>query len=880
MKKLMVFSVLMLFSICESVAVIPANTRFFLNGIYYYGSGTSVGVSYRGDTWDAYTNEYTGDVIIPTSVVLSNTVCDVTRIDGSAFRGFTELNSVTIPNSVTSIGVYAFLNCTGLTAVTIPNNVTTINNYAFENCSSLTSVTIPESINEINTSTFQNCSSLTSVTIPNNVASIDNDAFSGCTSLTSVYLSNILNNIGTRAFENCSSLTSITIPGSVTTIKGQAFNGCNNLTTVIVERGTPISISSDVFSNRANAILFVPSGRKAAYQAADYWKEFKMIIEMSQSSETISFADAYVKALCVQNWDFNGDGEISDYEAAAVTDLGEVFKGNTTITSFDELQCFTGLTTINTQAFNDCTNLTSIVIPANVETIDYMAFSGCSNITSIVIPSNVTYIGDDAFRGTGLTSIDIPDNVTTMKSCCFAGCNNLVSATIGSGVTTYDSSALIDNPSLTSIVVSQENQVYDSRNGCNAVIRKSDNVLLTGCNNTVIPNGITGIFTYAFRGCIGLTSMTIPNSVMSIGEQAFCNCQGLTSVTIPKSVTSIGKRAFKDCRGLTAVHISDLDAWFGIDFNHNNLSNPLNWAHHLYLNGEEIKNLVVPSSVSNIHEFAFYGCTGFTSVTIPNSVTSIGQYAFGYTSFNSMTVGWNTPISINSNVFYIANTDAKLYVPYGTLSAYESASVWSDFHDIVELSSVSFTMNNLGMATFSNSTGLDFTNVQGLKAYIASGFSPSTGKLLLTRVDKVPANEGLVLKGEAGDYEIPFTTTDMYYSNLLVGVPTATTVSPTKGEYTNFILANGKYGVSFYTLSQEGIISDGKAYLQLPTSMLSNLSKGMVMAFDDEQDEATGIKDVDRDIMSDNHCYNLNGQRVDKIQRGVYIIDGKKVLIK
>ena len=754
MKKYITSFVLMLCSIGMSAH------DFEVNGIYYKKlnkfadpNAYGVAVTYRGNAYNTYTDEYTGEVNIPSFVECEsdNKTYKVLEIKDEAFRGCSGLTSVTIPNSVTTIGKCSFFLCSGLSSINIPNSVTSIGAEAFGK------------------------TGLTSVTLPNNLVEIDHHMFCGCTSLTSVF-----------------------IPSSVTTISLGAFEDCTSLAAVFVENVNPISIfNSDVFSNKANAILFVPSGSEAAYQAADYWKEFKKIVEISQSSETISFADAYVKALCVQNWDFNGDGEISDYEAAAVTDLGEVFKGNTTITSFDELQCFTGLTTINTQAFNDCTNLTSIVIPANVETIDYMAFSGCSNITSIVIPSNVTYIGDDAFRGTGLTSIDIPDNVTTMKSCCFAGCNNLVSATIGSGVTSYDSSALIDNPSLTSIVVSQENQVYDSRNGCNAVIRKSDNVLLTGCNNTVIPNGITGIFTYAFRGCIGITSVTIPNSVISIGVQAFYNCSGLTSVTIP------------------------------------------------------------------------------------NSVTSIGNYAFGKTSLNSMTVRWSTPISINSNVFSNnSNTNATLYVPYGTLSAYESASVWSDFHDIVELSSVSFTMNNLGMATFSNSTGLDFTNVQGLKAYIASGFSPSTGKLLLTRVDKVPANEGLVLKGEAGDYEIPFTTTDMYYSNLLVGVPTATTVSPTKGEYTNFILANGKYGVSFYTLSQEGIISDGKAYLQLPTSMLSNLSKGMVMAFDDEQDEATGIKDVESGRMNGNRYYNLNGQRVDKIQRGVYIINGKKILIK
>ncbi len=143
----------------------------------------------------------------------------------------------------------------------------------------------------------------------------------------------------------------------------------------------------------------------------------------------------------------------------------------------------------------------------------------------------------------------------------------------------------------------------------------------------ILPDSVTSIGDRAFMACSGLTSVTIPDSVTSIGRSAFSGCSGLTSVTIGSGVTSIGQEAFSGCSGLTRVDITDLAAWCKIDFG-NAYANPLSYAHHLYLDGEEVTTLTIPNDVTEIQYNAFSYCDGLTSVTIPDSVTSIEQYAF------------------------------------------------------------------------------------------------------------------------------------------------------------------------------------------------------------------------------------------------------------
>ena len=256
-----------------------------------------------------------------TSITIPNSV---TTIGDEVFYNCSNLTSVAIPNSVTSISSNAFSYCSGLTSINIPNSVTTIGDEAFYNCSNLTSVTIPNSVKSIGNYAFSGCSGLTSISIPNSMTSIGDGNFSGCSGLASVTIPNSVKSIGNYAFSGCSSLTSITIPNSVTSIGSNAFSGCSSLTTVKVDIETPLPITASTFTNKENATLIVPKGSKSAYEVADYWKEFKEIIDGSDVVNETTYSISSALDLVAFANDVNAGANSANAFLTADIDLSEV----------------------------------------------------------------------------------------------------------------------------------------------------------------------------------------------------------------------------------------------------------------------------------------------------------------------------------------------------------------------------------------------------------------------------------------------------------------------------------------------------------------------------------------------------------------------------
>ena len=389
------------------------------------------------------------------------------------------------------------------------------------------------------------------------------------------------------------------------------------------------------------------------------------------------------------------------------------------------------VTAIASDAFANNSIITSVIIPDSVVDIGYYAFEGCTGLTSIVIPNSVTTIGDYAFYGcTGLISIVIPDSVTTIGINAFEGCTGLTSIVIPSGVTTIDQSTFYGCTNLESILVGEGNQSYYSQNNC--LIEKETNALILGCKNSIIPDGVTMIFDYAFYGCTGLTSIVIPDSVIAIDRYTFYRCADLESILvgdgnqsyysennclieketntlilgcknsiIPDSVTKIGDYAFYGCTGLTSIVIPDnvteigFYAFGGCSGSESILvgdGNKVYRSENNCLIEKEAntlilgcKNSIIPDSVTKIDRSAFRDCIGLTSLTIPDSVTEIGNIAFGgCTGLTSIVI----PESVTQNgefVFLGWSTDQIIYceatsAPLGWLTG-NTLGYWDTFCD-------------------------------------------------------------------------------------------------------------------------------------------------------------------------------------------------------
>lgn len=460
------------------------------------------------------------------------------------------------------------------------------------------------------------------------VTGIGKDAFSGCTSLTYVLLNNGLETIGANAFSGCTSLSSISIPASMTSIADGAFSGCSNLKTVTVDG--PVVEKSYTYSSNLKTIF--------GSQVTKY---------------TIGN-----NATKIGDYAFDGASNVTSLTMGQ--NVKEIGQGSFRLCSgLTSLTLPTVLTSIGSSAFQNCSNITEVKIPSSVASIRSFAFSGCESLTKAEFASieslcSINFTGTQAnplyyakhlyVDGLEVTDIKIPNSVTRIGSYAFENAQYIKSISIPSSVTSIGESAFWQNNRL-------EKVDYGSVESLCKINFESASAQ---------PSSEMQIM-HLFVNGSEITDLVIPNTVSSIGAYAFYNMQYLKSVHIPSSVTSIGKDAFKYVYGGVKADFESIESLCKISFA-NEDSNPLSNS-NLYVNGIEVKDVVVPNTISSIGDYTFCNATNIESVSIQSSVTDIASSAFEGCS-KLATVSIDSPVLVEKT--YSSSSDNNLPYLFGS----------------------------------------------------------------------------------------------------------------------------------------------------------------------------------------------------------------------
>ena len=591
--------------------------------------------------------------------------------------------SVTLPTNVTNVYSYAFYNNRALKSIVLPDGVTNIGSSAFYNCNNLENINTPSALASIGSNAFYGCNKLTTVPLPDGTTSIPDYEYQGMQGLTHFVVPGTVTSIGKSAFSNCQKLESITIPESVTSIGESCFSGCKSLKEIILPSGVSV-VNDNVFQGcKSLESVTLPASLTSIGSNAFY------------NCESLTEIDVPSNVTNIGNYAFSSCSSLKNFSIpTSVTKIGNsAFYGCKSLT---DIVIPSSVTSLGSSVFSGCSNLENISILATITSIPSQSFSSCSKLRNFNMPETVKTIGSYAFYNCNLSDIIIPASVTSIESSAFSGnvklydVYNLSSLTITKGATDngyvgYYAMAIHSSLDEPSAVTEKGDFLFATINERPTLVgykgNSSDIVLPDNYNgahydigaNAFYNTSVTGltmslavdsICNNAFNGsklqkvdvkdlawwCSAVDrfasnplsvakrlylngeeviDLVIPSTVSYIGNSAFTYCQSIKSVTIPSSVKKIGKNAFQNC-SISRLNISDLNSWLTIDLGSTSSGHPFDYGSggDLYVDGNIVTDLVIPDGITEIPQYAFYGCKSIHSVVLPTSVSSIGYYAF------------------------------------------------------------------------------------------------------------------------------------------------------------------------------------------------------------------------------------------------------------
>ncbi len=578
--------------------------------------------------WDEHYAEPPANLVIPREIA----GIPVRYLgDGSGYPLRVNVTSITLPDTLVSIGDYAFTNCTDLTSIVIPDSVEYIGSGAFHGCRNLVSAKLPTGLTRIEERLFAYCRSLADITIPESVTYIGDEAFSDCYDLTTVTIPDSVEEIGANVFSYCGSIQEIYVPHDYETIYNHESLRQNNNALIV-----RLAINYD--TNHGAVIIGNIFGQVVNDDGDYYGDYYELPAHLVIPREIEGYPVRYL----------GGPGHVFDMNYSA---------GLTSVKLPDTLR------RIENMAFADCIDLTSIVIPDSVEYIGIGAFDNCYSLVSAKLPDGLKRIEDHLFADChSLATITIPDSVTHIGRGAFHACYNLTTVAIPDGVRTIGEGVFSNCGSIRTIYVPYvANYDYETLwQGNNAEIVKltiehySENGAVRISRiyglgqyydesswhpaklpaNIVIPREIDGGLVRSLgngdnvfpEDNYNLVSVKLPDTLWHIGDFAFANCTGLTSIVIPDSVVYVGMGAFDSCHSLVSAKL--------------------------------------PDGLTSIEECLFADCHSLASITIPDSVTYIGDDAFRE-CYNLPVVTIPDRVEVvGMNVFFDCGTLQKIYVSY------------------------------------------------------------------------------------------------------------------------------------------------------------------------------------------------------------------------